>query len=450
LRAVRRGMFLALAWSVYLCAPVAIAQAKDIAIHAGRLIDGTGAPPMSQVTILIHDDRILSVKPGFNQPGDAAIIDLSNATVLPGLIDCHVHISDQFDGGDPIREMVTQTDYDAAYRNPAYARATLEAGFTSVRDVGSWTQLVVAMKRAIATGVIAGPRMWVAGAPLGPTGGHTDSRSGLDPAVDNPKWNDAIIDGVDSAVLAVRKHRQQGADLIKIMPSGGVLSVNDDPNLQLMSDAEIKAVVETAHALGMKVAAHIHGRDAIDHALTLGVDSVEHGSFAGPESYALFKSHGAYLVPTLLVGQTVYDLARNHPEQLPPSSAAKALEIAPRMSANLGAAYRAGVKIAFGTDQGTLAHGLNAGEFALMVQAGMTPMDAILAATRNAADLIGDSKDIGSIQPGRFADIIAVAGDPLKDISLLTHVQFVMKGGMVYKADGRDSGAGGIEDVGGH
>jgi len=431
-------------------APATASQAADIAIHAGRLIDGTGTPPKSQVTILVHDDRIVSVTPGFTQPAGASVIDLSTATVLPGLIDCHVHITGQFDGGDPVRELVTETDYDAAYKNPTYARATLEAGFTSVRDVGASTELVVAMKRAIARGEIAGPRMWVAGAPLGPTGGHSDSHSGLDPAIENPEWNESIIDGVDSAIRAVRKHRQEGVDLIKIMPSGGVLSVNDDPALQLMSDAEIKAVVDTAHALGMKVAAHIHGREAIDHAITLGVDSVEHGSYAGPESYPLFKAHGTYLVPTLLIGQKVYEIAKTHPEQLPPSSAAKALDVAPHLRENLGNAYRAGVKIAFGTDQGLVPHGQNAGEFALMVQAGLTPMDAILAATRNAADLIGDSKDIGSIQPGRFADIVAVAGDPLRDVTELTRVQFVMKGGTVYKAEGKDSGAGGVTDAGGH
>jgi imidazolonepropionase-like amidohydrolase len=426
------------------------AGAADIAIHAGRLIDGTGARPREQVTILVHDDRIVSVTPGYSQPAGAQMIDLGNMTVLPGLIDCHVHITDQFDGGDPVRELVTRDDFDDAYKTPAYARATLEAGFTSVRDVGAATDLVVAMKRAIARGEIAGPRMWVSGAPLGPTGGHSDSHSGLDPAIANPRWNESLIDGVDSAIRAVRDHRRRGVDLIKIMPSGGVLSVNDDPMLQLMSDAEIKAVVDTAHALGMKVAAHIHGREAIDHAIALGVDSVEHGSYAGPESYALFKEHGAYLVPTLLIAQRVYEVATTHPEQLPPSSAAKAIAIAPHLQQNLGAAYRAGVKLAFGTDQGLVPHGRNAGEFALMVKAGVSPMDAILAATRNAADLIGDSADIGSVQPGRFADIVAVSGDPLADVTELERVRFVMKGGIVYRQDGRDTMAGGIVDAGGH
>ena len=440
-----------------LCATAALfaviampATAKDVAIHAGTLIDGTGAAPRHQVTILVRDDRIVAVTPDYSDPAGAEVIDLSGATVLPGLIDTHVHITGQFDGGDPVRELVTQTDLDAAYKTPAYARATLQAGFTSVRDVGAATDLVVAMKRAIASGEIAGPRMWVSGAPLGPTGGHGDARSGLDPALSQPEWTEGIVDGVDSAIRIVRDHRRRGADLIKIMPSGGVLSVNDDPALQLMSDAEIKAVVDTAHALGMKVAAHIHGREAIAHAVALGVDSVEHGSYAGPESYPLFKTHGTYLVPTLLIGQRVYEIAKTHPEQLPPSSAAKALEVAPLLKSNLAAAYKAGVKIAFGTDQTLVAHGRNAQEFALMVDAGMTPADAILAATRNAADLIGDSADIGSVQPGRLADIIAVPGDPLADVHQLEHVAFVMKGGVVYRRDDHDTGAGGLRSAGGH
>lgn len=409
----------------------------DTAIHAGRLIDGTGAPPRNQVTILVHDDRIVSVTPGFTAPQGVDVIDLSNATVLPGLIDTHVHLSMQFDGGDPVRELVTQTDVEQAFKMPAYARATLEAGFTTVRDVSSPTDLIVAEKRAIAIGTIAGPRMWVAGLALSPTGGHGDSHSGLDPRLTQPQWDESLIDGVDSAIRIVRDHRRRGVDLIKIMPSGGVLSVNDDPNLQLMNDAEIKAVVDTAHALGMKVAAHIHGRGAIEHALMMGVDSVEHGSYAGPESHALFKKNGSYLVPTLLIAQRVYEVAKEHPEQLPPSSAPKALAIAPHLQENLGAAYKAGVKIAFGTDEALVPHGENAKEFALMVAAGMSPMDAIIAATGSAAELIGDAQDIGSVRPGRYADIVAVDGDPLTDITQLQRVQFVMKGGSIYKQNGQ-------------
>ena len=216
-----------------------------------------------------------------------------------------------------------------------------------------------------------------------------------------------------------------------------MLSVNDDPNRQLMADDEIKAVIDTAHALGLKVAAHAHGKQAIDSAVRLGVDSIEHGSFADAESYRLMKQHGTYLVPTLLVAQTVADVARTHPEQLNPSSAQKALMVAPRIQKNLHDAYEAGVKVAFGTDQGLAPHGTNAKEFALMVAAGMSPMDAIIAARGSAADLIGDPQDIGSVRPGRYADIVAVDADPLADIRTLENVQFVMKGGEIYKQNGQ-------------
>ena len=253
----------------------------------------------------------------------------------------------------------------------------------------------------------------------------------------NPEWKDNIVNSPEDARRVVREHRQHGADLIKIMPSGGVLSIGDNPNLQLMTDDEIKAVIDTAHSLGMKVAAHAHGRDAINAAVRFGVDSIEHGSFADTTSYQLMKQHGTYLVPTLLIAHAVYILAKTHPEQLNPSSAAKALAVAPRIEKNLHDAYTAGVKIAFGTDQGLVPHGQNAQEFALMVHAGMTPMDAIIAATGSAANLIGDPQDIGSVQKGRYADIVAVNGDPLADIRQLEHVGFVMKGGTIYKQNGQ-------------
>lgn len=416
------------------------AQAKDTVIHAGRLIDGVGKTARTQVSILIHDDRITAVQPGYVTPQGAEIIDLKAATVLPGLIDDHVHITAGYHKGDPIHTAMTRTNYDDAIEATGFARDTLMAGFTSVRDVGADTGVIVALKRAIANGVIPGPRMWVAGAPLGPTGGHGDARNGLDPQLDHPGWGDNLIDSPEAARRAVRTLKRTGADLIKIMPSGGVMSIGDDPTLQLMSDDEIKAVVETAHALGMKVAAHAHGKLAIDHAIALGVDSIEHGTYADAESYKLFKAHGTYFVPTMLVGEKVYQHAKAHPEDLNPSTVEKTMTVVPYMQKNLHDAYAAGVKIAFGTDTfGMSAHGENAQEFAIMVRAGMTPMDAILAATANAADLIGDTKDIGSIQPGRYADIIAVTGDPLADVKVLEKVGFVMKGGVVYKSrqDGR-------------
>ncbi|MGZ5986279.1 MAG: amidohydrolase family protein [Caulobacteraceae bacterium] len=413
------------------------AAAKDLAIHAGRLIDGTGAAPREKVTILVHDDRITGIEAGFTAPKGAEVIDLSASTVLPGLIDDHVHITQSFHAGDPIHAAMTRTHYDDEIDAVNNARATLMAGFTSIRDVGGETGVVVALKNAIRAGQTPGPRMWVAGTPLGPTGGHGDAADGLDPELGHPHWTDNVIDSPEAARKAVRRLRREGADLIKIMPSGGVMSIGDDPTLQLMADDEIKAVIDTAHALGMKVAAHAHGKQAIDHTLALGVDSIEHGTYADAESYRLFKAHGVYFVPTMLVGARVVAHAKAHPEDLNPSTAQKALTVVPYMLQNMHNAYAAGVKIAFGTDTfGMSNHGENAQEFALLVGAGMPPMEAIKAATWNAADLIGDTKDIGTVQAGRYADIIAVDADPLKDVTVLEHVTFVMKGGTVYKAKG--------------
>ena len=413
------------------------AFAHDVVVHAGRLIDGVDKAPKTNVSILIRDDRIVSVEPGFVTPAGADVIDLSKATVLPGLIDCHVHITGQNDAGNPIVEHVTRTDYDSAVRSTAYARNTLLAGFTSVRDVGAHAEVVIALKKAIQAGIVDGPRMWVAGPPLGPTGGHSDSTNGLDPELSHPGWSDNLVDSPEDGRRIVRKLRQEGVDLIKIMPSGGVLSIGDDPNRQLMTDDEIASVIQTAHSLGLKVAAHAHGKKAIDAAVRLGVDSIEHGSFADEETYKLMKEHGTYLVPTLLVAQTALNIANAHPELLNPSSAAKAKLVVPHLKKNLHDAYEAGVRIAFGTDESLAPHGQNAREFALMVDAGMKPIDAIIAATGSAADLIGDREDIGSVQKGRFADLVAVDGDPLADVSVLEHVQFVMKGGVVYKQGGQ-------------
>jgi imidazolonepropionase-like amidohydrolase len=413
------------------------ASAKDIVIHAGHLIDGVTKTEQGPSSILIHDDRIVSVQTGYATPAGAEVIDLSNETVLPGLIDAHDHITQSFHGGDPIRNAVTRTDFDDEIDAVNNARAELMAGFTTIRDVGASTPVIIALKKAVNQGEIPGPRMWVAGSPLSPTGGHGDAANGLDPELSHPGWTENIVDSPEAARRVVREHKRAGVDLIKILPSGGVMSIGDDPRLQLMDDDEIKAVVETAHNLGLKVAAHAHGEVAINHAIELGVDSIEHGSYADAASYKLFKEHGTYLVPTMLVGAKVYQHAKDHPEDLNPSTAAKALIIGPMLQKNVHDAYAYGVKIAFGTDTfGMSDHGQNAQEFALMVKAGMPPAEAIWSATHNGADLIGDLPDIGSVQAGRYADIVAVDGDPYADVTTLERVKFVMKGGHVYKRGG--------------
>jgi imidazolonepropionase-like amidohydrolase len=404
-------------------------------VHAGRLLDGVSQAPKSQVSIVIDGERIQSVQPGFISKPNARIVDLSHATVLPGLIDCHDHIMVYFDGQNQLVEWMTTTPYDDVLRAVGASRKTLLAGFTTIRDVNAYITAIVALRDAIAAGRIVGPRMWVSGDALGPTGGHNDAFDGLDPEIQHPHWADHNIDSPDEARKAVRLWKRQGVDLIKIMPSGGVTSIGDDPTIQTMTNEEIRAVVETAHNFHMKVAAHAHGKPAIDNAIRMGVDSIEHGTYADAESYRLFRQHGTYLVPTLLVGQALGEIAKAHPDLLPPTTAKKSAGLEAIMLRNLHNAYKAGVKIAFGTDQAYLPHGTNAREFGLMVKAGMSPMDAIIAATSHAADLIG-SKDIGIVQPGRYADLIAVKTDPLANITVLEHIDFVMKGGIVYKSGG--------------
>ena len=409
------------------------ALARDVVVHAGALLDGVSAAPRHHVSILIHDDRITGVENGFQSPAGAEVIDLSQQTIMPGFIDCHVHISAKLPSKvNATEDWLTHTDLDRAFDAAVFVRAMLQQGFTSARDVGGGDE-TVAVRDAIAAGKIAGPRLWVSLEPLGPTAGHNDPRNGLDPALHHPGWANGIVDSPDQARLRVREHKRRGADLIKIMPSGGIASTGDNPRAQLMTNDEMRVAVETAHSLGLKVAAHIYPAGAIEAAVRAGVDSVEHGSFATAETYALMKQHGTYLVPTLTVYEIFYDAARDHPELLTPGTAAKELANDRIPKQNFPNALKSGVKIAYGTDIGEGDHTM---EFALMTAAGMSPADALFAATRNAADLIGASDRIGSVAPGRYADLVATAGDPLADPAQFRHVDFVMKGGVVYRRNG--------------
>ncbi len=431
-RAVLRATLAAslLTSTAWMAAQEAAAPGGTLAVRAGRVLDVKTGQYRTDQIILIEGQRIQEIGDAAqiepHVPKGAQLIDLSKVTVLPGLIDCHTHL--------------TMSPYLGAYRALSLsvpreallgahnARVTLEAGFTTVRNVGARGFADVALRDAINAGDVPGPRMLVSGPPLSITGGHADINL-LAPEFEASA--DGVADSVPDVIAKVRWDIKYGADLIKFMASGGVLSKGDNPALEQYSPEEMRAIITTAHRLGRKVAAHAHGAIAIRDAAEAGVDSIEHGSFIDEDGIRAVKEHGTYLVPTLYLMDWFME---NYPKMgLTEDMIEKAKVVMPAARRNVARAFREGVKVAFGTDAAVYPHGLNAHEFPVMVNLGLTPLQAIQAATVNAADLLGWQDRVGTLEPGKFADLIAVEGDPLADPSVLENVKFVMKGGVIYK-----------------
>ncbi|MAB93811.1 MAG: amidohydrolase [Alteromonas sp.] len=406
----------------------------DTVIHAGSVFTGTSDTLKHQVTIVVNGNKIEAIEEGFTPPSQGdTLIDLKHATVLPGLMDMHVHLSSQHGGPQTYLERFSLNEADYALRAANYAKITLDAGFTTVRNLGDSYHETVALRNAINKGYAVGPRIYTVGKSIATTGGHADPSNGMSHMIRpdvGPKQG--VVNGEVEARAAVRSRYQDGADLIKITATGGVLSVaKSGQNPQFMTD-ELGAIVDTAKDYGMTVAVHAHGKEGMKRAVIAGVDSIEHGTYMDDEIRNLMKQHGTYYVPTILAGKFVADKAKidgYFPALVQPKAAA----IGPLIQSTFAKAHKSGVKIAFGTDSGVSAHGDNAQEFALMVEAGMSPADAILSATVNSADLLGVSETLGSLEPGKLADMIAVKGNPLENIRLLESVAFVMKDGKIYK-----------------
>ncbi len=401
---------------------------KPLYVRVGLLIDGSGGPPRRDMAILVKGDRIeaIDTQKGLARPEGARDLDLSGRTVLPGFIDCHDHLTFLVD------RPVLRTTADEAILGTVNALATLRAGFTTVRNVGDSDGTSVALRRAVDLGLIEGPRILTAREIITITGGHADSLNAFRPGLEiagHGGIESGVCNSPDECRAAVRYQVKYGADLIKIAATGGVLSSGDELGARQFSDDELRAIIGEAHALGRKVAAHAHGTAGIKAAVLAGIDSIEHGSILDDEAIKMMREHGTYLVPTLMAGESVYTSAKNG--RLPDYSIAKGLAVWPMMQQSFRKAHAAGVKIAFGTDSAVTPHGQNAHEFELMVQFGMTPMEAIVAATRSAADLLGRSKDLGTLEPGKYADLVAFEGDPTKDVVILKKPAAVVQGGRV-------------------
>src|SRR5215475_6429035 len=404
-------------------------------IRAGRLFDSTSDKVRENMVIVVQDDRIQSVGPAGSAaiPPGATLIDLSRATVLPGLIDCHTHLAFRADRYNEIY-FFKDTPFQAAFAAVVHARKTLEAGFTTVRDVGSPPFLAVDLRNSINEGLIPGPRVVASGPGISITGGHGDLNN-FSPQTRVsmfPEERDfQIADGADQIRHVVRAQVKYGVDVIKILATGGVLSKGDSPGAPQFTFEELKAAAEEAHMAGRKIAAHAHGTQGIKNAILAGIDSIEHASLIDDEGIRLAREHGTYLVMDIYNDD--YILGKAIEFGLPKENVEKEKMVGRTQRENFEKAFKAGAKMAFGTDAGVYPHGDNAKQFFYMVKYGLTPAQAIRAATSSAADLIGRAKDIGTIEAGKYADVIAVAADPLQDVRVLENVGFVMKGGVIYK-----------------
>ncbi len=407
--------------------------AGDYLIHAGRLIDGVGDSSRKKVSVRVKEQRIVAVESGFvaAEAGEQ-LVDLSSHTVLPGLMDMHTHLA-LLVTPKAYAERLYMNPTDLVLRATVFAEQTLMAGFTTVRDLGDSGGVTVALRNAVSKGWVPGPRIYTAGKSIATTGGHADPTNGV-------RWDmrgdpgpiEGVINGPIDARKAVRQRYKDGSDVIKLTVTGGVLSLAKSGDNPQFTDDELAAVMETAGDYNFVVAVHAHGAEGMKRAIRAGVDSVEHGSYMDAEAMRLMKTHGTWYVPTITAGKWVAEKAGvegYYPEVVRPKAAA----IGPQIAATYAKAYKAGVKIAFGTDAGVFPHGQNADEFRYMVEGGMSAMDAIKAATINAATLLRVEKDLGTIEVGKYADLVAVSGDPLLDISVLGEVAFVMKDGTIYK-----------------
>jgi imidazolonepropionase-like amidohydrolase len=408
--------------------------AQRTLIYCGKLIDPMAGQVLTEMTVIVSGNMVSAVQKGYAAvAADDKVIDLKNRTVMPGLIDCHVHLEDQQSANQQLKRF-TQNEADIAFQSTVYAKTTLMAGFTTVRDVGG-TGVNVSLRNAINKGIVIGPHVYTSDKLLASTGGHADPTNGAREGLyEEPRFTENVVDGKDACIKAVRQMYKEGADLIKITASGGVLSLEKDGAGAQFNDEELKAIVETAKDYGMRVAAHAHGAEAIKRAIRAGVTSIEHGTYMDDEAISLFKKYGTWYVPTIIAGKSVADSAKK-PGYFPPIITQKALAVGPVIQGTFAKAYKAGVKIAFGTDAGVYAHGKNWMEFVYMTEVGMPALEAIKCATVNGAELIGISDKAGSIEPGKWADIVAVEGDPTQDIHVMGQVRFVMKEGVVYKND---------------